>query len=471
MKKNSLWTLTVAIFFAIVLISGGNFLSSSNRLGLLSGLSLLLLAGSFWRLRHSVPNKNVVFASIIILLGILVVFVQLIPLPPELWTLIPGRSGISMDLSQVGLKGTWLPLSLSPYSTKQDFLSLLPGFAAFFAVLTVPEEKWDRIIIAWVGLAIISIIVGLAQRFQGPQGYFNFFELKDSIIASGFFANHNTFAAQLYSAIPMIAVLVLLNLRHRRSPKVVVIMLGFLAVILFIAGVGATGSRMGALLSMLAAIFTLFLVFSVNETGQSRRYGIIGAFIVIVVSAQFCLVALLRFAAHDTISDYRGTIYSTSFTAVKNYFPIGSGFGTFVPVYQLYELPDQLIGFYVNHAHNDWLELLLEGGLPIACVILAFLFWYISCTVTVWRAAKGSIYAKAAGISIALILIHSFVDYPLRSPALMVFFAICCGMLANGTSIFKRPEEPNQKGKTQSNQEPISFRPRPGGFVRNPAQL
>src|SRR3546814_9365868 len=60
---------------------------------------------------------------------------------------------------------------------------------------------------------------------------------------------------------------------------------------------------------------------------------------------------------------------------IQTYWMLGSGFGSFPGVYKIYE-PDALLRpSYLNHAHNDWAELLITGGVPFALIILAAPLW------------------------------------------------------------------------------------------------
>ena len=109
---------------------------------------------------------------------------------------------------------------------------------------------------------------------------------------------------------------------------------------------------------------------------------------------------------------------------------------------------------YVNHAHNDWLELWLTGGIPAILLALAFLAWLAASTVRLWRSdeLQGSVLdlalARAAPIVIVLLLLHSAVDYPLRIPALSVLFAIACAFLIYPP--IKHPADPERlvRGKS-----------------------
>jgi O-antigen ligase len=155
----------------------------------------------------------------------------------------------------------------------------------------------------------------------------------------------------------------------------------------------------------------------------------------ILVAVQFAFFGVAARFNDGVVDQYRLTIAAITTAAAKAFQPLGSGLGTFVPVYQMFEPPDALLTSYVNHAHNDWLELWLEGGWPALAVVAVFVAWLVFASARVWRrpAAEGlaidRALARAATIAIVALLLHSTVDYPLRTTAMMVLFAFCCGLL------------------------------------------
>lgn len=74
---------------------------------------------------------------------------------------------------------------------------------------------------------------------------------------------------------------------------------------------------------------------------------------------------------------------------------------------------------YVNHAHNEYLEVIFEGGVIAA---IGIIFYLIILAVSVFGGGKNT-FQKAALLSIVFLLVHSFVDYPLRTMALALTFA------------------------------------------------
>ena len=109
--------------------------------------------------------------------------------------------------------------------------------------------------------------------------------------------------------------------------------------------------------------------------------------------------------------------------------PFGSGLGTFVEVYPWFESAGAIGPTYVNHAHDDLLELLLETGVFGLAALGAFVWWWIARAGAVWRAAARNPYAQAATILVGAILVHSVVDYPLRTAADSSLFAVACALI------------------------------------------
>jgi O-antigen ligase len=126
----------------------------------------------------------------------------------------------------------------------------------------------------------------------------------------------------------------------------------------------------------------------------------------------------------------RMAIWSQTLRIVSDTFPFGTGLGSFQDIYAFYEDPALVRRFYVNNAHNDYLELLLETGLPGALLICGFLVWWAAGVHRVWRSSNADLIAKAATIASAAVLAHSIVDYPLRTAAISSIFAFCLAAMA-----------------------------------------
>ncbi len=244
----------------------------------------------------------------------------------------------------------------------------------------------------------------------------------------------------------------MLDLRRNRGLTLAWLVLLMLMIII---GVTLTRSRAGMALLFVAGLFSLLLVWR-HDRGQSGRRLLrvaIGANVVaLLVAFQFGFAGLMERVEAKGLGDLRWPIAQVSSQAAIANLPLGSGFGTFVPVYDKFAPPTLLGGEYVNHAHDDWLELWLTGGVPAIVLAIGFLAWFAASTFRLWSSGEQPqapvldlVLARAAPMAIGLLLLHSAVDYPLRTEALMVVFAIACAYL-----VPRRATQPTQPEGVES---------------------
>jgi len=142
-----------------------------------------------------------------------------------------------------------------------------------------------------------------------------------------------------------------------------------------------------------------------------------------------------RFAS-DPLEDARLPFARTTIEAAQAYMPFGSGMGTFVPVHAMFEKPENLLAnIYANRAHNDVLEIWLETGIVGLALMAVFAIWYILRSLEIWGRTPFGIreidhsLARAATLVVGLLIAHSFVDYPLRTGAMMAIMAFACALM------------------------------------------
>ena len=432
-----IWSWALLIFFAFLLVIGIFAEAYPNSIYLPPFFGTVVLICAAWRLRRGLPSALSMQALIIIVLGLVWMVLQTVSLPVGVWTKFPGHAFVLETLNAAKLAPAAMPISLDPVSGFQDFLYLLSGIAVFLAGLSVPPQERRFVAFGICFLAVLCSLLGLAQRFGGVASPLQFFATQ-GWLNGGFFSNHNFLAAQLYCAIPFAAALAIGLGQKRVVHWAVAALFAFAALIVYLAGLGATGSRAGIVLAMISVLLSGVLLWARSPTPNqtstiSSKAMIFSIAALLLVTAQFGLAGILRLAQTDPVSDYRAVIASTSLEVARAYFPFGSGFGSFVPVYAIFEHPANLREFYVNHAHNDWLELLLEGGLPMALVLLLFVAWLLRAIFVLWRnAGPDDGLNKACVIIIGLLLAHSTTDYPLRTRMVLALFALSCSWLAVG---------------------------------------
>jgi O-antigen ligase len=449
--------LTAFTLLAALLLGGGTrggFLSDA--LLQLLAIPLLLLSVSrlgdlFWRNRAKFRQLR--WELIFCLAVVLVPLIQLVPLPPALWTLLPHRGSLiaSFDgLGQgVGHGLPWLPISVSPNATWLSVVALLPTLAVFFGTILLSYRERRVLSLAVVAFGIASAFLGLLQIAQGPASRLRFFAATNLSEAVGFFANRNHFAAFLYVVLLFAAVwaidigFAVGPWRDRRifeARSIVTITASFLAIVILLAAEAMARSRAGMILTMVSLVGVYGLVLTdrrrrtLSSTPLNFLFAAAGTAFILVV--QFALYRVLARFNTDPLDDLRLQFARTTIEAAWAYMPFGAGMGTFVPVYGMFEKPQDLFAHaYINHAHDDVLELWLETGIFGIALMGAFAAWFVSRTAKIWRYASVGAnefdrsLARAATIAVALIVTHSLLDYPLRTAAMTAILAFACGLM------------------------------------------
>lgn len=375
--------------------------------------------------------------------------VQLIPLPPALWTNLAGRQDMVLALELAGLQPGWTPLSVTPDLTWQAFLALLPPAAMFIAILSSSQIQTSRTVGLYLIVAVASLLLGLIQAAAGDNNLHVWATTRAGTIA-GLFANRNHLATLLLSMIPFAVVMGAATLR-RQNQGGITLWLSALFLGLVIVGLALIRSRAGIILA--PPVLILSLLASWIATGRRRPgpalISLMGAGAVAIgIVAVLALPPILARFEDASVREERFEAWPIVASAADAYLPLGSGIGSFDAVYRSVEPLEQLEPLYYNHAHNEYLETWLEAGWPGAALILAFLIWYGRRLWVVWREgpSRERDMQRAASIAILVMIVHSGVDYPLRTATLAVLFALCAAILEQAVL----PAEPKPKTKRRS---------------------
>ncbi len=435
-----LWAYGVATWFLFVpiAIALGQAAPSLRVAMQLAGVVILVIALS--RLIPSseaqIPWRAVGLAAAAFAFPLL----QLISVPFSFWSEIPGRQFAVASFDAAGVHPSRMPITLSPAATLGCVLAMLPAFALFLATLALPTEDRRRLVVVLLGLALGCVVLGLAQISQGPESSLYFLKDANFKSAVGLFANRNHFAALLFCTMPFASAWTIWLVRSGTINRFAAALGCILIYGILVLGLAVAGSRAGIILAMLAMFGAALLAWERSpskSSGMASKAIIYGGVIGMIVIIEFGLIGILRIVEQDLIDLKRLEIARTSLTIAADMSPFGSGLGTFVPVYGMYETPQTVGVGLVNYAHNDWLQLWLEGGVGAAFLLGLFVVWYFARTFHVWRRGGNGIddlLPRAASLAVALLMVHSFVDYPLRSTALMCVFALACGLMANSTA-------------------------------------
>jgi O-antigen ligase len=405
-----------ASLLAAALLLGGGGTTAPVQALLIELVALGVLILLAWRGVHSPRRDKVMLAGVLLLLLIVITpLAQLIPLPHAVWSRLPGRElAVSIDGLLNSARG-WRPLSLDPEATWLSALYLLAPAAMFLITLQLVESDRRKLMAVAVACAFVSAAIGLLQ-VAGSGSVLSIYGGTHSAFPTGLFVNRNHQAD--FQLIAMILCTALLAQTRRFSPFAQW-GLSLAAITAFTAAVIATTSRMGFILLPIALLTSLSMLTSARIA--QRRIALAAAAGAVLIAAG--LVALskgtrLTLQRFDTMSDLRLEFWSDAWFAARQYFPWGSGIGTFDPVYRSIENLNQVGPAYVNLAHNDYLQILIEAGLW-GCILICFFLGLFGWLAVRRIDARFSIVRRAAASSILILLLHSAVDYPLRMLSLL----------------------------------------------------
>ena len=428
-------------FIALVFILGGGARDDITSLLLLRPAAVGFAA---WALLVAAPGDlKAVRTPLALLIALLaLIALQLVPLSPGLWHALPGREGIARRDALVGLEDLWRPLSLSPSKTWNSLVSLGVPLAALLVAAVQPATNRLRIVEAILLVAAASAILGLAQVLGPENGPLYLYNITNAGTAVGLFANRNHHAAFLAATFPLLGWYFLFAVRSElllsRPWVASVAVAGGLWVVVEMM----TGSRAGLVLFALALglVFLLFLA-AVRQGRfvQNRRKAVpfasakartgLGLAVIAAMAVTVWIVPSLpvfqRFGADDYATDVRFAAAPTVIRMALDAFPAGIGFGAFEHVFKAYE-PDALLkASYFNQAHDDFLQLAAEAGLPgliLLGLALVFLLMRVRALIPALRGAEPNAWLGVTSLaSLGLLALASVVDYPLRAPSLMAF--------------------------------------------------
>lgn len=361
---------------------------------------------------------------------------QLLPLPPSWWAALPGRAPYAHALELVGLADRWRPISFTPDLTLNSLLALLPPLAAALA-FGAPEPRTLRpVVTVLLGAVVVSAFISLMQLSSGG---FYLFAVTNQGAGVGVFANRNHQALLLAMAFPLLAAWLALGDRASAGRQVRTIAAAAAAITIF-PFLLITGSRAGLIVGVIGAGLSALLL----SPRRSRRTngGVrqllwrllplgVGAVVLAVALGSSRNLALGRLLATKG-GELRVENIPVIGTMIRTFLPFGTGFGSFDPMFRRFELDALLSPSYFNHAHNDLLEILLEGGVASAALLVVFLFWFIRAGWRVCRTAPQSpddVLGRAGFVAAVLVLVASLADYPLRTPLIATVFLLCCTWL------------------------------------------
>lgn len=446
-------------FVVFVFATGGGARPDIASLMILRPVSVGFLAlGLYWLSAEQARQHRT-----ILILGFMVSLIcllHLLPLPPFIWKALPGRDVITAIDAGVGLADQWRPLSLSPTATRNALWSLAAPLACLVLAIQTSREERTRLVTVLIVLVLISALLAIAQIFSDPEGILYFYAVTNNGDAVGLFANRNHQALLVAAAFPMLAFWARQRMsaayKVERSPSKLPIWLGVCVGAFLIPLVLVTGSRSGLALALIALCLCPIVIGKSrwgrashgSADGQAgskrlvlaRNMQLWGAILLTIMALALLTgwfdraLAIDRIFGDDVASDDRVLIWPTLVAMFKIYMPWGTGAGSFEKAFMVHE-PDSILSpFYTNHAHNDWIEMAITGG--ILSMVLAICFTlFVAVTLARFgfsKAERAEVQrlARLGGAMLLLFALASVTDYPLRVPSLACLAALALAWIS-----------------------------------------
>ena len=408
-----------------------------------------------------------------IALGVLLAYplLQLLPLPEFLWRLLPGHSEYVTVLEQfapAGAAHSMRTISIVPVATEVGWLALLPPLACFFAAQWLHPGHVVRLLLAMAIFSGLEALMGLLQVRAGRDSIVYWLSDIAYGTATGTFVNHNHFAAMLAMTLPVIIGLLVYTIRYGRrrmrpaafafdpdalSQRVIV----FASAMLILLCLLFTHSRAGIATALAGLAFSSILLGRVRG-GLKYANWIVGALVIsgIAVAALIGLSPILRGFSPEQLGlsgEGRLALSAATLRAAIEFLPFGSGLSTFADVFPRFQ--SDVFGGYIDHAHNDYLQLFMEVGLAAPVIVaLALAAYVIRVSELLRRDSRRSftVLQIAAGVGLLPMILHSMFDFGIHMPANAMWFATFAGVMFH-KGVLDQPAATGKQGTSQ--REPL----------------
>ena len=333
-------------------------------------------------------------------------------------------------------------LSLNPYVTRLAVIRLFVDFIFFAALLTFinHRSRLKKLILTIIIFSSIMAFYGILQRLAHLEGIYGVRATPQAIPFASFVNQHH-FAAFMEMTMGL-TLGILFGKGIKKEMRI------FLIIAALVMGIAIifTGSR-GGLISFLAVLG--FIVFTnvlwdrqksddenepeVRVSRFRRNLLLIGGGLVLIFVLFGSVIllggdqSLLRGiglnVSADDVSSGRTHFWSVALKIFFDYPILGAGLDAFGTAFSRYDSWNGT--FRVEHAHNDYLQILADAGILGFICVIAFIFLLFKQSLKTIGSASDHFRRNAAIGALAGcfgIVVHSFFDFPLRTPSNAFYF-------------------------------------------------
>jgi len=335
------------------------------------------------------------------------------------------------------------------YATLEEALNLIPAGVLLLlsgGIFSRRQKLHDLVLV----MAIFGFCIALFALTQDLLGADKIYWLvgprEDAISIYGPYINRNHYAGLMEMLAPLAGAAAFLECGAKRN-------LLLFAATMMVVSIVFSRSRGGMLGLAVAMIFLSMMLFR-----MTRRYRTL--LLTLAIAAAVVVVVLLLANGKtlqrltETQDHYRLAIYKDCIGMWLHKPLFGFGWGTFPTIYPEYR--SFFTNLRVNHAHNDYLELLVEMGLAGIAIVGWFLIGVFRegfRKILTGNDEKGTVLTLGALTGVVALLAHSALDFNLHIAANAAMFYVLCSAAA--TPFRHRVREPEVTSFEEDEEEPI----------------
>lgn len=426
----------VMIFFlTVIFLTGGSSRFDVQSLVILYPTTIFVCGIYIYKIKLICVIENI-WPLLSLAAFFFLALIQIVPLPYWISNILVYQSLIDEIYDISGIPYNSKTISYVPSAGLSMAYSYLLPITVFLIGIHLQERELRKLLSLVLVLGLFSAIFGLLQTVGNDQSALRFYKITNYEAAVGLLANRNHQAVLLACLFPVLAVYGL-HSSNNDSVYGARALTALLAGTVLIPLIFITGSRAGLFFGALALLSTLLWrqkpttsipkgrkLLRVSFASPQLIVGLLALLISIMTVLMARAEAFQRLWSLDQSDDLRFRAWQPILEMAIGYFPFGSGLGSFAQVYQIYEGDHLLSNSYLNQAHNDWLDLLLTGGLPGLLIVGIFLVIWCRSTIAAFHNGPKSNIQKLGSVLMAILVLSSAVDYPLRTPIMAAVFAV-----------------------------------------------
>jgi O-antigen ligase len=370
--------------------------------------------------------------DIALVLCIAAIGFELVPVPATVRLAIsPAAADIDASL-RLDASASWRPLSIAPGATLLSLTLTVAFLVVFWCARAISSRGGVRLVVRSVaGLAFALAAVGMMQHLTAPGLIYWTWPVPRGVQPFGPFMNHSDFASWLIMALPLIAGYALARFQSRahtnRRVHVDAVTVWLVVALCLVAASLVVGLSRSGLIGGAAGLTVFALLASARMPAKTRARFLFAHLLVFFVAAAYANPRAFSSRISETITlglGPRRAVWHETWPLVRDFWATGVGAGAYQQAMVVYQQSPRV--FYFNHAHNEYLQLLAEGGILLAIPALfaaAAALSRIRAQISSDRSAAFAIRAGAVGGLVA-IAVQSVWETGLRVPANGLLFAV-----------------------------------------------